>query len=263
MPPRPDPGVPAAGAVYRVAAAVAFGTMRLQRWRFDVTGLEHVPRAGGAVIAVNHQSFWDFFTAGRASYLGYGRPVRILAKESLFRVPGFGWLMRRAEHIPVHRGAGRDALVSAVDALQRGELVLVLPEQTISRSFELLPFKSGAARMAQAAGVPLIPTVTWGSHRFHTGGRWPSWSWRLPVTVRYAPPMRVTPGDDVEAATAELRERMQRMLDEAIRGYADGTPAGAWWVPQRFGGGAPAHAEAERTAVDLAAEWRRQHGEAG
>ena len=94
---RPELGVPTAGWVYRLAAWVAFTIMRLQRWRFDVAGLGNLPRTGGAVVAANHQSFWDFFTVGRAGYLGYGRPVRILAKESLFRAPVFGWLMRRAE----------------------------------------------------------------------------------------------------------------------------------------------------------------------
>jgi 1-acyl-sn-glycerol-3-phosphate acyltransferase len=128
--PRPiDPENPAASWLYRLAAWVAFTVMRLQRWRCEVSGLEHVPTTGGAVLAANHTSFWDFFTVGRAPYLGWGRPVRILAKESLFRTPVFGWLMRKAEHIPVHRGTGTQALHSAVEALEDGELVLVLPSR--------------------------------------------------------------------------------------------------------------------------------------
>lgn len=240
-------------AVYRFAAGTAFGIMRLQRWRFDVTGLEHVPRTGGAVIAANHTSFWDFFTVGRASYYEYGRPLRILAKESLFRAPVFGWLMHRAHHIPVHRGAGADALRSAVAALEAGELVLVLPEQTISRSLELLPFKTGAARMAAAAGVPLVPSVSWGSHRFHTTGRLPRWSWRLPVSVRYGEPLHPASDDDPEEVTRELRGRMADLFDETVGSYPGGTPAGAWWVPERFGGGAPPHAEVR---ADHEARWR-------
>lgn len=259
----PTPAVPTAGGVYRVAAATAFGIMRLQRWRFDVQGLEHVPRRGGAVIAANHTSFWDYFTIGRASYRAYGRPVRILAKESLFRTPVFGAVMRRAEHIPVHRGAGRDALESAIDALEQGELVLVLPEQTISPSFELLPFKTGAARMAGTAGVPLVPAISWGSHRFHTTGRLPRWSWRLPVSVRYGEPLHPTPDDDPVETTRELRARMQTLLDEVVRSYADGTPAGAWWVPERLGGSAPHHAEVERLVGERTVAWRQDGKRAG
>jgi 1-acyl-sn-glycerol-3-phosphate acyltransferase len=254
--PRPDdPRNPAAGFLYRVAAWIAFTVMRVQHWRFDVHGLEHVPRLGGAVIATNHTGYWDFFTVGRGSYLAWGRPVRILAKESLFRVPIFGMLMRRAGHIPVHRGAGAPALASAVEALQRGELVLVLPEQTISPSFELLPFKQGAARMAAAAGVPLVPAVSWGSHRFHTVGRRPRWSWRLPVTVRYGEPILPRPDDDLATVTDELRRRMDELLDEAQHRYADGQPAGAWWVPANLGGGAPA-VDPDTYLDELRARWR-------
>lgn len=247
--------IPTASWPYRSAAWVAFTVMRLQRWRFDVRGLEHVPRSGGAVIAANHTSFWDFFTVGRAPYLRQGRPVRILAKASLFDVPVFGSLMRRAEHIPVHRGSGAGALRSAVSAVAAGELVLVLPEQTVSPSFELLPFKAGAARMAASAGVPLVPAASWGSHRFHTVGRRPRWSWRLPVSIRYGPPLVPGPDDDPVAVTAELRRRVQRLLDEAQTSYPDGAPAGAWWVPARLGGGAPTRAEGETILARIREGW--------
>ncbi|MEX1178344.1 MAG: lysophospholipid acyltransferase family protein [Nitriliruptor sp.] len=258
--PRPiDPSNPAASWLYRFCAWVAFTVMKLQRWRFAVDGLGHVPEVGGAVLASNHTSFWDFFTVGRAPYLGWGRPVRILAKGSLFRAPVFGFLMRRAEHIPVHRGSGTDALAGAVRALEVGELVLVLPEQTISPSLELLAFKTGAARMAAAAGVPLIPTVSWGSHRFHTVGRRPRWSWRLPVIVRYGEPLYPQPDDDPVAVTAELRRRVDALLAEAQTTYADGAPRGAWWVPARLGGGAPSAAEGETILARIRGGWSARH----
>jgi 1-acyl-sn-glycerol-3-phosphate acyltransferase len=248
---------PRASWVYRFAAAVAFGIMRLQGWRFHLQGLDRLPRHDGMVIAANHHSFWDFFLVGRGPYLEHDRPVRILAKESLFRTPVFGWLMRRAEHIPVHRGSGADALRSAVAALQRGEVVLVLPEQTISPSFELLEFKTGAARMAAAAGVPLVPAASWGSHRFHTARRGLRWSWRLPVTIAYGEPLHPGPDDDPVAVTAELHDRVGQLLDAAIRDYVDGTPAGAWWLPARFGGGAPTPGEAEEYLHGLKSRWHR------
>lgn len=258
---RPERGVPAPNAVYRFAARTAFTVMDLQRWRFDVTGFKHIPARGGAVIAANHTSFWDYFTVGRPGYETYGRPLRILAKESLFRAPVFGWLMRQTEHIPVHRGAGRDALDSAVAALERGELVLVLPEQTISRSFELLPFKTGAARMAIRAEVPLIPSVSWGTHRFHTAGRWPRPVWKLPVSVRYGPPLRPASGDDPVEVTAALRRRVSVLLDAAIAQYPERPePGHDWWLPERFGGSAPSPDEARRIADRLAGTWReRRH----
>lgn len=243
--PPADPTVPRARLVYRLAAGTAFRVMDAQRWQFHVTGRHHVPAGGGAVVAANHIGFWDFFTVGRAAYYGLGRPVRILAKDSLFDVPGFGRLMRAARHIPVHRAGGGDALRDGVAALRDGELVLVLPEQTISPSFELLPFKTGAARMAAAAGVPLVPAASWGSHRFHTVLRRPRWHWRLPVSIAYGAPLHPTPDDDPTEVTAELRARVRALADELVTTYAHGTPAGAWWVPQRFGGGAPSPREGD------------------
>lgn len=255
--PRPvDARDPGASWLYRMAAWVAFAVMRVQRWRFDVGGLHHLPRHGGAVLATNHTSFWDYFTVGREAYLGWGRPVRILAKDSLFRTPVFGWLMHRAEHIPVHRGRGADAMHSAVEALEREELVLVLPEQTISPSFELLEFKTGAVRMAARAGVPVVPAVSWGSHRFHTAGRKPRWSWKLPVAIRYGEPLYPTVEDDPAEVTAELRRRVRALLDHAQETYPGGAPQDAWWVPARRGGGAPTLVEAEARLAVLRAQWQ-------
>ncbi|MCP4249799.1 MAG: 1-acyl-sn-glycerol-3-phosphate acyltransferase [bacterium] len=232
--------------------------MRIQRWRFDVAGLEHVPNRGGCVIAANHTSFWDFFAVAQFPYLRLGRPVRILAKESLFRVPLFGQLMTRTGCMPVERGNGGNARVHAVTSLRSGEVVLILPEETISRSFDLLPFKRGAVRVAQAAGVPLVPVVSWGSHRFFTTGRRARWSYRLPVSVRFGEPLYVLPADDVAVVTKELRTRMQAMLDEIMATYPDGAPPGAWWVPHRLGGGAPRHDAVERDHKTTKARWRRR-----
>lgn len=255
MPGAAGPPTPGANWLYRFVARAFLAVMQVQRWRFTVQGLDHVPRTGGAVIAANHTSFWDFFTTGRGPYLAWGRPVRILAKASLFELPVVGPIMRRAGHVPVHRGAGGRALSSAIAALQAGELVLVLPEQTINPAFELLPFKRGAAHMAAVAGVPLVPAVSWGSHRFHTVDRRPRWSWRLPVTVAYGPPLHPRPEDPASEVTAELQRRIDALLAEVQCAYPDGTPAGAWWVPARLGGAAPTPEVAEAYLREVAQRW--------
>jgi len=246
---------PRADARYHVLARLAMTPIWLQRWQLEVEGLEHVPRSGGAVMALNHSSFVDFFTAARRPFLELGRPVRMLAKASLFRSPFLGPFMRAAGHIPVERGAGRDALSAAIDALRRGEFIGILPEQTISPSLELLPFKSGAVRMAQEAGVPVVPAVSWGSHRFWTTGDGPHLTWRLPVHIRYGEPF--SPEGDPEVATRRLRTLMTEMLEDVQRRYRDGLPEGARWVPARFGGTAPSVEEAERTLGRLRSSWGR------
>jgi 1-acyl-sn-glycerol-3-phosphate acyltransferase len=246
---------PRADLSYHVLARLAMTPIWLQRWRLDIEGLENVPRTGGAVMVLNHSSFVDFFTAARVPFLRLGRPVRMLAKASLFRSRVLGPFMRAAGHIPVERGAGRDALAAAVAALRRGEFVGVLPEQTISPSLELLPFKSGAVRMAQEAGVPVVPAVSWGSHRFWTTGDGPHLSWRLPVHIRYSEP--VLPEGDADEETSRIRARMAEMLEDVQRRYRDGLPAGARWVPARLGGSAPTVEQAEELLSRLRSSWGR------
>ena len=250
-----EAAVPRANPFYQVVARLAMTPIWLQRWRLDVEGLDNVPRSGGAVMVLNHSSFVDFFTAARLPFLRLGRPVRMLAKASLFESRLLGPVMRAAGHIPVERGSGREALAAAVAALRRGEFVGVLPEQTISPSFELLPFKSGAVRMAQEAGVPVVPAVSWGSHRFWTTGEGPHLTWRLPVHVRYAPP--VMPEGDAQTVTSRIRDLMVGMLEDVQHRYRDGLPAGARWVPARFGGSAPTVEEAEERLRRLRSSWGR------
>jgi 1-acyl-sn-glycerol-3-phosphate acyltransferase len=229
---------------WRVITVVVVAFVRLSRWRVRVQGLGHVPHTGGAVLAFNHHSYVDFVMLAWAPVRQLRRPVRFLAKREIWTSRRVGWLARWGDAVPVDRGSVRaraDAYRAAVEALEAGDLVAVAPEQTISPSFELLPFRTGAVRMAQRAGVPLVPVVGWGSQRFATKGAGIRAAFGIPVVVRYGPPLEVAPGDDVVAATRQLQETMTTMLDEVQRDY--GTPAGAWWVPARLGGGAPDHAE--------------------
>src|SRR3990170_8054847 len=93
-----------------------------------------------------------------------------MAKDEVFTHRLSGPLMRGMHHIPVDRDAGAGSYRNAVEALREGEIVGVFPEATISRSFELKDFKAGAVRMAAEAGVPVLPTVIWGSQRVWTKG---------------------------------------------------------------------------------------------
>ena len=141
----------------------------LQGLRFTVTGAEHIPREGGAVIVMNHLSYLDFAYAGLVARPNK-RVIRFMCKDSIFTHPVAGPLMRGMKHIPVDRESGSASFREALKALKAGELVGVFPEATISRSFELKEFKSGAIRMAQAARVPIVPIVLWGSQRVWTKG---------------------------------------------------------------------------------------------
>ena len=154
--------------VYSPVIAFARGVFALQGLRFTILGDENVPTTGGAVMVINHIGYMDFTYAGYAAQRS-GRLVRFMAKDSVFKHPVSGPLMRGMHHIPVDRTAGATSYRTAVNALRAGEIV-GLPEATISRSFELKAFKSGAARMARDARVPIIPVVIWGSQRVWTKG---------------------------------------------------------------------------------------------
>ncbi|MFI2714101.1 lysophospholipid acyltransferase family protein [Micromonospora sp. NPDC018662] len=227
--------------VYPPVITAAKTMFRALDLRLDVTGSEHVPQAGGAVLASNHVSYLDFIFCGYGAHESR-RLVRFMAKESVFRHRVSGPLMRGMKHIPVNRAAGAGSYAAAVGALRRGEVVGVFPEATISRSFTVKDLKNGAARMAQEAGVPLLPVALWGTQRLWTKGRPRTLTRRhTPITILVGEPMDPAAYPDATAMTADLRTRLSALVDRAQRDYPD-QPAGpddAWWQPAHLGGAAP------------------------
>lgn len=156
-------------------------------------GVENLPRTGGAILAVNHISYADPVVVGRFVY-DAGRLPRYLAKDSLFRVPVVGTVLRGMGQVPVHRGgpdAGR-ALVSAVEALRRGELIIVYPEGTVTRDPDFWPAtgKTGIARLALLAPeIPVIPMGQWGAQVIDVYGKSYKVFPRREATVVAGPPL--------------------------------------------------------------------------
>ena len=144
--------------VYPPIILTAKTAFRALGQRFTMTGTEHVPRTGGVLLAVNHIGYVDFVYGGFAANPS-GRKVRFMAKRELFDHTWTGPLMRSLHHIEVDRGEGLASFNTAVDYLRAGEAVGIFPEATISRSFELKEFKTGAVRIAAEAGVPIVPIV--------------------------------------------------------------------------------------------------------
>lgn len=230
---------------YRTIARIARVAWRLQGLKITVTGAENLPASGGAVIAINHTGYLDFTFAGLPAYsLRPTRWVRFMAKKEVFNNRITGPLMRGCRHIPVDRGHGAASFAAAVEYLKAGELVGVYPEATISRSFELKEFKSGVARMAIEAQVPIIPHIVWGAQRIWTKDH-PKKLGRTKVPISVAVGEPIPPTLPVEGLGALLRARMQHLLDRVEDDYGP-YPAGAFWVPHRLGGGAPAPAEAAK-----------------
>ena len=232
----------------------------LARWRIRVEGVENVPQQGGAVIAFNHHSYADAVMLAWGVVLRAKRPLRYLAKREACEGRWIGWVTRWISVIPVDRGspgARAQALSGAREAVMDGDLVAIAPEQTISDSLDLLPFRHGPARIALETGAPIVPCIGWGSQRFIGPDRRLAKWFGLPVTIRFATPVLPQPGDDAATLTARLREVMERELADVQRTYPDGMPAGAHWVPARLGGGAPPHAAVLREHEARMKDWNR------
>jgi 1-acyl-sn-glycerol-3-phosphate acyltransferase len=180
---------------YAMAKAILWPWLNLW-FRCHMEGLENIPRSGGAIVAFNHIAYLDPFLAALALDR-MGRRPRFLAKSELFQDKRIAWILTGANQIEVRRGT-RDApmaLDNAVAALDKGEMVVVFPEGTITADPDLnmQPAKTGTARLALLSRAPLIPAGIWGTQNIWTKGyrkHW--WPPRQDILVRVGEPMRMS-----------------------------------------------------------------------
>lgn len=129
---------------------------------------EKIPKNGPVVFYSNHVSYLDALVFAHYFYAN-GRALRFIGKEAVFKLPVIGWVLYKAEQIPVKResNSAAIALAEAIAALKIGHAVGIYPEGTLTRDPDLWPMtgKTGAVRLAIAAGAPLIPVAQWGDHK--------------------------------------------------------------------------------------------------
>jgi 1-acyl-sn-glycerol-3-phosphate acyltransferase len=225
--------------------------------RITFEGLENIPQDGAAVIATNHTSYIDFLPAALAAHYRHRR-MRFMIKTEMQDVKVVSFLIKHTGTIPVDRRAGAGAYAVAVQRLKEGELVGVYPEATISRSFELKEFKTGASRMAREAQVPILPLIVWGAQRIWTKdhprnlGRK-----KIPITVAAGAPLHAA--QTIDETNTAMREAMTTLLHKVQEEYPH--PEGAYWVPRRLGGSAPTMDEAKVLEEKELAERARKRAE--
>jgi putative phosphoserine phosphatase/1-acylglycerol-3-phosphate O-acyltransferase len=167
--------------------------------RVEISGVEHIPPSGPAIVVFNHRSYFDP-TVMALVLARAGRNVRGLGKKEVFDVPLVGRLLAASGGIRVDRGTGSDEpLDAAIAAVEAGELLMLAPEGTIPRGpafFEpVLKGRWGAARIAAATRAPVIPVGLWGTEKV-----WARSS-RLPrVSLRQRPLVTATVGPPVALA---------------------------------------------------------------
>jgi|SRR5690348_6720599 1-acyl-sn-glycerol-3-phosphate acyltransferase len=205
-------------SLYGVLKPIAVVLMKAL-FRLEAQGQEHVPAHGPLLLVANHSSVLDPPLVGGAA----PRPLTFLAKAELFKVPGFGALIRRLHAQPLRReGADPSALRAAQRVLQEGGALLVFPEGTRGDEGQLRPAKPGAALLAMQSGVPVVPVYVSGSGRAWPRGR------RLPrpakVRVTFGAPLTFpkAAGSDRKAQYEAASERMMAAIaalrDDAARG---------------------------------------------
>lgn len=173
-------------------------------YRFSVSGREHLPRHGAAVLVCNHVSFIDGLLVGIATR----RKVRFVMDHRIFRYAALHWFFRTVGAIPIaprseDHGVREQAFERIAAALRAGELLCIFPEGMITHTGELNEFRPGIERILAATRVPVIPLALrglWGSFFSRKGG--PAMR-KLPRRVRARIELRCGPPVDPRAATAE------------------------------------------------------------
>jgi 1-acyl-sn-glycerol-3-phosphate acyltransferase len=192
------------------------GTVAHALFRISFVGTGNIPRTGAAILACNHVSVLDpVIIAMAPSYRG--RTVRFLAAAEMFEKPLIGVGLKLIRQIPIRRGE-RDmaALEEAADVISAGALAGIFPEGGVGPG-PLQKGRRGAARVALAGGVPLIPTGIWG-----TRARWPREGFRFgppyrpPVAVVFGPPITPVGSPRDPRDVKELTDRLMREIGEAV-----------------------------------------------
>ena len=177
-------------------------------YRLRAQGLEHLP-AGGFVLAANHTSNFDPWALGVP--LLPQRQLRFMAKSELFRTP-LAPLLRAGGAFKVRRGEGDiEAMRTAVELAQAGEIVVMFPEGTRRkkglRKKHVARAHTGAARIALTAGVPLVPAAISGTERLLRLG---------PLRVEYGPPLDLSDLEGLETkhAAEMATDRLMTKIEE-------------------------------------------------
>lgn len=205
---------------YRVVASIVRPTVRALT-KQDWSGHEHFPATGGFILCPNHISYADVF--GLAHFVfDSGREPYLLGKESVFRLPGAGRLLKRAGMIPVHRESGQAAAAfsAAVQGVRDGKSVVIYPEGTLTRDPDMWPMtgKTGAARVALETRCPVIPVAQWGAQEMLPRySKKPKLFPRTTMHLRAGPPVDLADMYDQPLSAPALKEATDRIMAAITR----------------------------------------------
>lgn len=205
------------GALWRICSRLVWTAFRLC-FRVRVAGASWVPWTGPAIVAANHVSALDGIALAAVVSERRRRVTRYLVAAEFFERWTVGWALRAFRQIPLRRGE-RDAaaLEEAVATVRRGALVGIFPEGRVGDGAGLQPGRRGVARIAVAAGTPVVPTGIWGTQR-----RWPRRGlhlrrpWRPALAIVFGLPLAPEGDPGSEADLVAFVERVMAAIADQV-----------------------------------------------
>ncbi|MGW5669386.1 lysophospholipid acyltransferase family protein [Micromonospora sp. NPDC003776] len=203
--------------LYTIGKLIVAPTVRLA-FRPHVEGLEHIPATGGAIFAGNHLSVADELLLGTV----VPRHLAFWAKSEYFKGTGVKgafskFVLTGLGAIPVERAGGRAALSAfdaAIPVLKAGDLVAVYPEGTRSPDGRLYRGRTGAARLAVAAGVPIIPVGVTGTDKAQPIGTRVPRPGRAEISIRFGKPLDFTGRSDDRTSLREMTDELMAEIQK-------------------------------------------------
>jgi 1-acyl-sn-glycerol-3-phosphate acyltransferase len=177
--------------------------------RVKISGLENIPKDQAVIYAANHQGAADILIV--LAFLPPG--FRFAIKKELFKIPVFGWYLKKAGYFSIDRQIILSAyrtVETIIEIIKEGESVLIFPEGTRSRTGELGKFKRGSLLAALKSGAPIVPVAISGSYNILKRGSWvfnPS-----PVKLSVGKPLYIKSEADYDSKVEEVRQTIARML---------------------------------------------------
>ena len=202
--------------IYAFCRVLCRGVYRFY-FGWEISGKERVPAKGRAILASNHASFLDPPLIGSAA----DREISYLARESLFRFPGIGWLLRTVNAVPIDRdGGGPAGLKTIIERLAREEAIVLFPEGTRSKDGALQTARSGIGLIVIKSGAPVIPIRVWGTfeafNRFHKVPR----PRKLSITFGEPLDFRALREEAASAEKARLKQIYQEIASQIMAAIA-------------------------------------------
>jgi 1-acyl-sn-glycerol-3-phosphate acyltransferase len=196
-------------------------------FRWQIEGIEKIPKHGPAILAWNHIAYLDPLAISYV-VVRAGRRPRFLTKSELFQDRRIRWALSGSGQIEVKRGtrAAPVALDHALEALDRGEVVIIFPEGTVTTDPELnpRPAKSGVARLALKSGVPVIPCAIWGTANVWPKGYAHRWRPRQDIVVRIGDPVLIEGDFDTPRDWQTAGKRVMDAIAVLLAGIRPAVP---------------------------------------